>query len=249
LPYAHPSELEQIRTELPKFEPSNSHWAHWNDAQETPRRPRTFASAAVYRNEMFNLAGNGPTPPEALYGLFMTANLFPTLGVSPMLGRNILPDEDLETIGTRLLQGRWLNQEDMNDSSDSAIVSEFVAERLWPGESAIGKSVWVFCSPENPNNWKRVVGVVPNSRHASMDGSQQKATVYLAAGALHKAVLCLWHIRFHGGRIRSMQNPTRLFTSKSFATQGHHWICLRGSAGRQPTCEYDDKHHNTGNGA
>jgi predicted permease len=94
LPYAHPSELVQIRTEFPKFEPSHSDWALWSDSQEIARRTRTLASVAVYRNEMFNLAGNGSTPPEALYGLRVTANLFPTLGVAPMLGRNILPDED-----------------------------------------------------------------------------------------------------------------------------------------------------------
>ena len=52
-----------------------------------------YASVAVYRNEMFNPAGDASTPPEALYGLRVTANLFPTLGVTPMLGRNILPDE------------------------------------------------------------------------------------------------------------------------------------------------------------
>jgi hypothetical protein len=35
LPYAHPSELVQIRTEFPKFEPSHSDWAAlWSDAQE-----------------------------------------------------------------------------------------------------------------------------------------------------------------------------------------------------------------------
>ena len=94
LPYAHPDELVQVRTEFPKFEPSHSDWALWSDAQEIARRTRTLASVAVYRNAMFNLAGNGPTPPEALYGLRVSANLFPTLGVSPMLGRNILPDED-----------------------------------------------------------------------------------------------------------------------------------------------------------
>ena len=94
LPYAHPNELVQIRTEFPKFEPSHSDWALWSDGQEIARRTRTLASVAVYRNEIFNLTGNGSTPPEALYGLRVTANLFPTLGASPMLGRNILPDED-----------------------------------------------------------------------------------------------------------------------------------------------------------
>ena len=94
----------------------------------------------------------------------------------------------LQTMGIRLLQGRWMNEEDMNNSSDAAIVSDLVAKRLWPGESAIGKPVCVFCSPEQPNNWKRVVGVVSSSRHASMEGPPQQASVYLASGALQKAV-------------------------------------------------------------
>ena len=94
----------------------------------------------------------------------------------------------LQTMGIRLLQGRWMNEEDMNNSSDAAIVSDLVAKRLWPGESAIGKPVCVFCSPEQPNNWKRVIGVVSSSRHASMEGPPQQASVYLASGALQKAV-------------------------------------------------------------
>src|ERR1700677_3591589 len=69
LPYSRPPELVQVRTEFPKFEPSHSDWALWSDAQEIARRTRTLASVAAYRNEMFNLASGGSTPPEALYGL------------------------------------------------------------------------------------------------------------------------------------------------------------------------------------
>jgi putative ABC transport system permease protein len=87
LPYAHPEQLVQIRTDFDKFEPSHSDWALWNDAQEITRRTRTLASVGVYRNEFFNLAGDASTTPEALYGLRVSANLFPTLGVTPMLGR------------------------------------------------------------------------------------------------------------------------------------------------------------------
>ena len=95
LPYARASELVQIRSEFPKMrEQSHGDWVFWNDTQELIRRTRTLESVGVYRNAIFDLAGGRDATPEALYGLKMTASLFPTLGVSPMLGRNILPEED-----------------------------------------------------------------------------------------------------------------------------------------------------------
>jgi len=95
LPYARPQELIQIRTEYPGIKAQSSgDWVYWNDTQEIVRRTRTLGAVGVYRNAVFDLAGGPSTPPEALYGLKITANLFPTLGVSPMLGRNILPEED-----------------------------------------------------------------------------------------------------------------------------------------------------------
>jgi putative ABC transport system permease protein len=94
LPYARPGELVQIRTEFAKFGAAHTDWALWHDAQEIMRRTRTLVSAGVYRNEILNLSAGASAPPEALYGLRASANLFPTLGVTPMLGRNILPDED-----------------------------------------------------------------------------------------------------------------------------------------------------------
>ncbi len=97
LPYAHPEELVQFRTDfgnLAKSEQAHTDWIFWNDAQEIIRRAQTFQSVGVYGNAIFNLEGDPSTPPEALYGLRMSASLFPTLGVSPMLGRNILGEED-----------------------------------------------------------------------------------------------------------------------------------------------------------
>ena len=94
LPFARQSELVQIRTDFPKFLASESDWILWRDAQELLRRTRTLASIAFYRTEVFNLPGDNINPPEALWGLRVSANLFPTLGVQPMLGRNILPQED-----------------------------------------------------------------------------------------------------------------------------------------------------------
>jgi predicted permease len=94
LPYTRPSELVQIRMEFPRFGLSHADWMFWKDAQEIARRSRTLASVGIYRNELLDLAGDASSPPEALYGLRVSANLFPLLGVTPMFGRNILPDED-----------------------------------------------------------------------------------------------------------------------------------------------------------
>ena len=94
LPYTRAGELVQIRTEFTYAPPSQGDWVFWNDAQEIIRRTRTLESVGIWRNAVFDLAGGPGTVPEALYGLKMTASLFPTLGVRPMLGRNILPAED-----------------------------------------------------------------------------------------------------------------------------------------------------------
>ena len=112
LPYARPGELVQFRTDFTNAEPSHGDWVFWNDTQELIRRTRTLQSMGIYRNAVFDLAGDPTTPPEALYGLLMTANLFPTLGVSPMLGRNILPGEDQpgHTEEMILSYGLWIRR-------------------------------------------------------------------------------------------------------------------------------------------
>jgi predicted permease len=113
LPYTRAEELVQIRSEFPKMqEQSNGDWVVWNDAQELIRRTRTLESVGVYRNAIFDLAGDTGTTPEALYGLKVTASLFPTLGVAPMLGRNILPDDDQPSHSDEMIlsYGLWVRR-------------------------------------------------------------------------------------------------------------------------------------------
>lgn len=93
----------------------------------------------------------------------------------------------LQTMGIRLLDGRWFRDEEMNAMNDSAIINEYVANRLWPGKHAVGQSVCVYCSPEHPDNWKRVIGVVANVTHAALD-EREKGNVYLTAGAMERSV-------------------------------------------------------------
>ncbi|MDQ2843529.1 MAG: ABC transporter permease [Acidobacteriota bacterium] len=94
LPYKRARGLVQFRTDFAGAGPSHNDWIFWNDAQEITRRTRTLEAIGIYQNAVYDLGGGPATPPEALYGLLVSANMFPTLGVAPMLGRNISPDED-----------------------------------------------------------------------------------------------------------------------------------------------------------
>jgi putative ABC transport system permease protein len=52
----------------------------------------TFDGVAAYSDNNFNLIGNGE--PERISCAQVTASLFPTLGVPPLVGRTFLPEED-----------------------------------------------------------------------------------------------------------------------------------------------------------
>jgi predicted permease len=93
LPYAMPSDLVQLRTDDTRANP-HSDWVSWSDMRDVTDRSSSFESSGLYHYAIFNLSGDSHAPPEALYGLMVSASLFPTLGVKPMLGRNILPEED-----------------------------------------------------------------------------------------------------------------------------------------------------------
>jgi putative ABC transport system permease protein len=64
-----------------------------------------------------------------------------------------------ETMGMRLIRGRFFDRTDAATSPKVTVINESLAKRLWPGEDAIGKRLkqgW----PETPNEWREVVGVV-----------------------------------------------------------------------------------------
>src|SRR5258708_27569353 len=88
-------------------------------------------------------------------------------------------------MGVRLLAGRFFREDDMDITRDAAIVSSALANRLWPGESAVGKRICVYCSNQF-KQWMQVIGFVSTVRHSSLDqpiGSE----VYYASGALQRA--------------------------------------------------------------
>jgi hypothetical protein len=123
-PYSHPEALVQIRTDFGRGGNSRQDWASRDDMDDVARENHSFTAIGTYHYALFNLGGHTGSLPEALYGLYVSASVFPTLGVSPMLGRNILPEEtqpgrDHEMI---LSYGLWVRR----FRADPAVVGRIV---------------------------------------------------------------------------------------------------------------------------
>ena len=66
-----------------------------------------------------------------------------------------------------LLAGRLLTEADQADSASVVVVDQKLAERTFPGESAVGKRILIrFVTPEPV--WVDIVGVVRNMRHETL---------------------------------------------------------------------------------
>jgi predicted permease len=89
LPYADPGRLVQLSTSTPQFRDASVSYPNFLDWQQ---QSHSFDSMAAYRFHNFNLTGS--TTPERLRGQMMSAAMFGTLGVRPILGRTFTADED-----------------------------------------------------------------------------------------------------------------------------------------------------------
>src|SRR5438094_644041 len=89
LPYAEPARLLQLYTSMPQFRQASVSYPNFLDWRQ---RSGSFDLMAAYRSEMFNLTGQAT--PERLRGQMASADIFPTLGVKPIVGRVFGNDDD-----------------------------------------------------------------------------------------------------------------------------------------------------------
>jgi predicted permease len=89
LPYPDPDRLVAVYSSTPSFEESSISYPNFLDWQKDNH---SFSALSAFRTEEYNLTGAGE--PERLHGHMITADFFTALGVNPVLGRNILAEED-----------------------------------------------------------------------------------------------------------------------------------------------------------
>lgn len=91
LPYRDASRLVMVWEDdsaygFPQNTPSPGNFSAWKTQNNV------FTDVAAMGGGQFDLSGKGA--PQQLRAAIITANMFPLLGVKPMLGRNITPEED-----------------------------------------------------------------------------------------------------------------------------------------------------------
>jgi predicted permease len=86
-----------------------------------------------------------------------------------------------EAMGTRLLEGRTLERLDHQGQLPNVVVNKATADRVWPGESALGKRV-SFASGDSVMPWYTVVGVVETVRDTGLDQDARELVYYPMVG-------------------------------------------------------------------
>jgi putative ABC transport system permease protein len=84
----------------------------------------------------------------------------------PVGWRAVTPDY-FSALAIPILEGRGFRQEDRLPTENPIILGETLARKLFPGESAVGKQLRLFKTPDGP--WRTVVGVAANVKN---DGLQ-----------------------------------------------------------------------------
>jgi putative ABC transport system permease protein len=93
LPFRDPGRLVQIVSWWPNTGDQNGWSAPLRDALDWKTTVPAFQDVAMYRYDLRNFTANGNA--ESIYGLHVSANLLPMLGVRPALGNWFSPDRDL----------------------------------------------------------------------------------------------------------------------------------------------------------
>jgi putative ABC transport system permease protein len=98
--------------------------------------------------------------------------------INDALYREVTPGY-LSAIGARVIEGRFLGPSDVETSQPVVVVNHFLANRHWPGQSAIGKHLHMGGNLAENRKWLTVVGVVADVRERGLL-LDMKPAVYLS---------------------------------------------------------------------
>jgi predicted permease len=159
-PYANASRVVMLWNLAPAgsfFGADNLPW--WpQEFQLLKEKSTLFQNLGAFKKDSFNLTGSAN--PELLEGIGVSAGFFPTLGVSPQLGRTFAPQEDqagherVAVLGNRLWKSRF--------GSDAHIVGRVIQLNGYP-YTVIGVMPRSFTFP-NTEGMPAILGLPKESQ-------------------------------------------------------------------------------------
>jgi putative ABC transport system permease protein len=99
---------------------------------------------------------------------------------NPMLEWEAVTPAYFDVIGIRLSEGRRFDRTDSKEAPRVAIVGESLARRMWPGESAVGKRLWLTSdgrSDSGEPRFRTVVGIVEDARSRELTSARLQVYV------------------------------------------------------------------------
>ncbi|HVF61943.1 MAG TPA: ABC transporter permease [Thermoanaerobaculia bacterium] len=101
----------------------------------------------------------------------------PPDAVPPIIAVRFATPEYFRTMGIPLLAGRTLSPVDPARPTNEIVVSAALAERFWPGKSALGRRIVQGLKQEG-NEWSEIVGVVGSVRDEGLHEKPFEAIYY-----------------------------------------------------------------------
>jgi putative ABC transport system permease protein len=143
-----------------RYDSSSKVWDHHDRVREAVRSLPGVLSVGVVNQ--LPLGGN-----QDSYGV--RAKDKPTANREdvPSGSRYIVSADYLQTMRIRVVEGRAFTRDEERDTVNRvALVSQSLARRIWPNESALGKQIQMG---EDSRPWYTVIGVTADVRHSSLD--------------------------------------------------------------------------------
>ena len=134
---------------------------------DTPEARNAYFDDVLRRaREVPGIVGAGLTDALPLgrnrsWGIQVKGKVFER-GQSPNAFVRVVSDGYMAAMGIRVLAGRELSAADRAGSEPVVLINETMAQRLWPGEDAIGKII-------RPDRERRIVGIVADVRHLALE--------------------------------------------------------------------------------
>lgn len=97
---------------------------------------------------------------------------------------------------TRVIAGRAFEAGDNAQTSTSVLVDRVFAAKVWPGQPAVGKRVFVRFRGNDPE-WFDVIGVVDHQRNESL-AKDGRETIFFNDGQIGGGAFGRWAVRTNG---------------------------------------------------